>query len=386
VSSGRKGGSRGLARLRWCGALALLAGCGPADPGWTPALGSLRQAIIGGTLDATDANVFVLIVTFFNSSGMPFAAQGICSATLIGSRSLLTAAHCTDPAAPDAPAGAQSLQVAASNIANLSGATASDFTAAVRADFDPSYDFTVEDADIGMVLLPQPPGPTPKPWNTADLSGAAGQTMRVIGYGQTSSTDTNPAARREVNLPLESPLADRFQVGNGQGTCHGDSGGPSMLTGSDGVERVVGVHAYGPNDCSGAGEDMRVDFNQTWINSWLSQYDPPATLGQACVAGQTVCVPGTACTGPVGAATFCQQPCVLTSDCPGGDYCAQGSGSLMFCRKDPITEPFAAPLLGAEPSGGCAAAGGGLAPLSALALVGLRNARRRRAPARSARG
>jgi hypothetical protein len=202
--------------------------------------------------------------------------------------------------------------------------------------------------------------------------------MRVIGFGQTSSTDTNPPVRRWVDLPLESPISDRFQVGTGQGTCHGDSGGPSLLTGGDGVERVVGVHAYGPNDCSGAGEDMRVDAYQGWINTWLGQYDPPVALGQACTAGQTVCVTGTACTGPVGAATHCVQTCALNTDCPNGDSCAQGTGALMFCRKNPIIVPDATPLLGAEPSGGCTAAGGGLAlPAALLALALRRRARAR---------
>jgi secreted trypsin-like serine protease len=360
-----------MAPLRWCWPLLALAACGPVETEWTPDVASLRQAIIGGTVDSTDTNVFALVIAYFSTTdgtGTPIA-EAVCSSTLIGTNSLLTAAHCTYPTPPVAPAGSQSLRIKVCNVTDLSTATGASFISALRADYDPSYDSTVENADIGMVLLPQPPGPTPKPWNTADISADTGQTMRVIGYGQTSSTDNSPPVRRLVNLPLESPISDRFQVGTGQGTCHGDSGGPSLLTGTDGLERVVGVHAYGPNDCSGAGEDMRVDANQAWINTWLGQYDPPVAFGQACTAGQTVCVTGAVCTGAVGAAPHCQQTCAVNTDCPSGDFCTQGTGSLMFCRKDPITLPDATPLLGAEPSGGCAAAGGGLAPIALLALA-----------------
>src|SRR4051812_28339519 len=75
--------------------LVFLAACGPAqfpasDPRVAEVIETSRQGIIGGAPAGTDdPEVFGLIL--FMQGG-----QGICTSTLIGARTLLTAAHCVE--------------------------------------------------------------------------------------------------------------------------------------------------------------------------------------------------------------------------------------------------------------------------------------------------
>src|SRR4051795_7345216 len=85
----------------------LLAACGELEPA-PGQLASRDDAIIGGTTDAQDPEVFELYIQGNNNMGAS------CTATLIDRRSLLTAAHCVDART----IGATSVSIYAHNKAN----------------------------------------------------------------------------------------------------------------------------------------------------------------------------------------------------------------------------------------------------------------------------
>jgi hypothetical protein len=331
----------------WLCALAVwpLASCGPqAAPNDPLSLGTASWPIIGGEPDSTDTNVFVLILSYYSSTtpgGTPIA-QAFCSSTLIASQALVTAAHCTYPMPPIAPTGTQSMTIAAANVEEVTQGTGS-FVASPLFTYDPGFDPNALTDDIGMVLLPQPPAARAKVWNTTDISGLNGAPIRVVGYGITSPTDTSLPERREVDLTLQNPTPTHFEVGNGtQGFCHGDSGGPSLYTFDDGIERIVGVHSYVNDQNCMTGEDSRIDAYQTFIQGWLAQNDPPNCGPDGyCVSGCTPVDPD--CT-PVGQAcltaaqcdgrqcvsdaqhpiTYCSLTCTSSAACPSGMDCPAG--------------------------------------------------------------
>ncbi|MBL8956411.1 MAG: trypsin-like serine protease, partial [Myxococcaceae bacterium] len=132
--------------------------CGPTV-GETPSHLS-EQAIIGGTVNPNDPEVFSLIIQAPNGMGAG------CTATLIDRRTLLTAAHCVDPRT----IMATSVQIFAHNKPSNGQAGFSDFFRLVETRMHPEWNGQGGD-DIAMALLDRAPNIAPKPWNQASLAG-----------------------------------------------------------------------------------------------------------------------------------------------------------------------------------------------------------------------
>ena len=246
---------------------ALLVACGPVLlPTGAPAVA--RGAIVGGTLDVGDPQVFQLRIVGVPSGG------GNCSATLIGGRTLLTAAHCVDARR----FGATSLVISATNTPDTSLAGEADYIRAVETRFHPGWNPPSLDNDIGLVLLEKAPGVEPKGWNAASVAAFGGKSLRAVGYGA-PSPDGGTGIKREVDLTFRQLTPDEIWIGDqlSKGICSGDSGGPSLHQFADGVERVVGVHSTSSiaESCTD-GTDQRVDFHAAFIRSFLLEKEPAA--------------------------------------------------------------------------------------------------------------
>lgn len=223
------------------------------------------DAIVGGMTAPTDTNVFQLIMT--EQSGQ----MGICSATLIGTRTLLTAAHCIDSArsvlAHNAAADTQ-IQFGVNTYRALQWRT------------HPNWNPNSQDlrSDIGIVLLERAPtNVTPKPWNNQSMSGTTGRPIRAIGYGNTTP-GTGSGTRRQVALTIQQLTSQLMFMGDNatRGICQGDSGGPTFYTFPDGVERVVGVHSFTASQSCTFGADTRVDAFASFVQMNLTMYEAPS--------------------------------------------------------------------------------------------------------------
>ncbi len=169
-----------------------------------PPIAYQRGAIVGGTVaPATDNNVFQLIMT--EMSGQ----QGICTSTLIGSRTLLTAAHCVDSArsviAHNAPSDSQ-VQFGVNTYR------------ALRWNTHPQWNPNGQDLrnDIAISLLERAPtNVNPKPWNNQSMSGTQGRPIRAVGYGNTMPGSGN-GTRRQVNLTVAQLTQQLIFMGDNQ--------------------------------------------------------------------------------------------------------------------------------------------------------------------------
>ena len=248
--------------------LCLLTGCGQS----VSDLGSQHQAIVGGSADAGvgRSDVFLIGMTF-----LPDAGGSICSAALVGSRTLVTAAHCIDPARR----GAAEVRIIAVNRATDRGLVGADIHRMTDYRLHPLWTPTVESAsyDIAMVLLDRVPPSTPR--QIARAAPSVGQSITLVGYGRDDPARPNTSGvRRAAAATITSVAAESFGFGVAAtlGICGGDSGGPTLRVFPDQIERIIGLHSTTPDpSICGDGVDTRVDFHAGFIDTFLREKDPP---------------------------------------------------------------------------------------------------------------
>ena len=243
----------------WLLALALAAPAVPAHA-WTPLapLELPREArILNGTPSQYPA-VAGLVVAIADGS------TGLCSATLVTSSVLLTAAHCVvdtvGAVAGFFPDGATEVDVPA-----------------VAAVWHPSYQRTPL-YDIALVQLAHPiDGIAPLPIAVQPPGPRTRGT--IVGFGQDPSGRSSLGQQGTVRLKrcprvfrragiqrgyLDGSLCWRPKK-KGQDTCKGDSGGPLLVGGA-----VAGVTSGGFPDCPGKlSWDTNVALYADWITSQL---------------------------------------------------------------------------------------------------------------------
>lgn len=308
--------------------LLLSTGCAvPAGEADSSGVATADSEIIGGTVDTGDPQVFILVNEYLNKT------QSVCSATLIGKQTLVTAAHCL----PDTG-------LAGRWVTNVTDAHSVPSALAIRvaaAEKHPEWtsSSTYQYADVGLVLLAAPPaGVAPKPWNRTSVDGKEGAPLRAVGYGRTAATNSESlGVKNVVELTFREVKPDQFKLGDGlgKGICNGDSGGPSFHTFPDGVERLVGIHSYNvlSSNCTSGG-DMRIDAFAPFVEDFLARYD------SATCAHDGLCKPG--CTADLDC--LCPQDGVCSAACPdlGADPdCPKDCGANGVCAMDacPVPDP-----------------------------------------------
>lgn len=297
-----------------------------------------RQEIFGGTRAPDDDAVFYLALSASNDAGTS------CSAALIAPRTLLTAAHCVDPAV----FGAQRLRILATNAPIADGGT---FVAIDTVLLHPSWNAARLDNDLALLLLPEEASAQPLKWNARNVVNRDGLEVRAIGYGRTETDGTGE--RRTANLRVQEVTPATIRIGDliESGICFGDSGGPSLLD-----DTIVGIHSAARSSACNDGFDARVDIAAPFIRSWLATYEDACltnglcaetmcptpdvdclTLGAAC-DDEADC-PSRACiTDAQHPAPYCSRLCSDTSEC-GALSCNPRVG-LCELPQRPQVEPF----------------------------------------------
>lgn len=211
-----------------------------------------EQQIIGGVTDGGDPCV---VAVFAHAPGA--SSGSLCTGTVIGPHTVLTAAHCVSPAIIGA---GQQLDI-------LNGTTLTGFVATASSStwdmaWNPSNLFGGH--DIGIVhtsgALPLPSCPI----GATNLAAA----ITIVGYGSNTHTNAGVGTKRTVTTVIDAYNSLLLQIGNSSmQTCHGDSGGPAFQGGA-----VVAVTSFGSDPsasdvCEGGGFSTRTDAEASFINA-----------------------------------------------------------------------------------------------------------------------
>jgi len=213
--------------------------------------GTDDQSIIGGTTDNGDACV---VGVFAHAAGS--TSGSICTGTIIGPHTVLTAAHCVSPATIGAN---QVIDLLPGTTLALPGITTSTRT------FNPAWNVNNLQGchDEGILHTTQTLSPicTRGTLNT-------GATVRIVGYGSNTHANGGVGTKRQATVSIVTSNAVLFQDGtSNRQTCHGDSGGPAFQGAN-----VVGVTSFGQDNsatsvCFGGGFHCRISADATFINN-----------------------------------------------------------------------------------------------------------------------
>jgi V8-like Glu-specific endopeptidase len=165
-----------------------------------------------------------------------------CTGTLVGKRSVLTAAHCV-----------------------TNGGRATFVVGGKR--YSSSRVFAHTTGDIALVVLDRDVSNVkPTPLNTS--TPKVGQRVTLVGFGQTSENGGGFGTKRMGTNTIDKVDSESIYFrgsGNGRSSnCYGDSGGPAFMAISN-QEVVAGVTSGGRAPCGTYAWDTRVDVFVDWL-------------------------------------------------------------------------------------------------------------------------
>jgi secreted trypsin-like serine protease len=269
--------------------LAFSLGCGDQV---VPPLGRAESAIRGGATDTTHDAVVALVMQYGQNT------YGLCTGTVIhvgdDTALVLTAAHCLvqmdalgEPKIPPAALGPHQVLVA---IGRTITPGAGLHAAAVTV--HPAYDgfigtpndlATVRLNGNGAATLPVIPALAP-----ADDTLDVGSMVTLVGYGDNDQS-ANDFTRRFVEKPVKWLNAQflGFDQTDGHGACHGDSGGPALVT-VGGAPAVAGVASFVKgsinDDCNSAFTSTRLGPHADFLARAIADMSTPDSGGGCTLA------------------------------------------------------------------------------------------------------
>ncbi len=231
----------------------LVLGAGCADRTTDQGVSSAAAPIIGGSTHPGDPSIVFLRVRFR-------AGEGLCTATLIAPRVIVTAKHCICDTSTGAPVSAASVQVGVG--ADVDSGYAYEPVSEVRTTAGVCSEdvSTLFGRDIAVLLLASAGDLPPieivrdRPVSVGDTVTAIGYGVRVAGYDPGSVPPGAAGVKMQTTAPVLEVVTTELAI-DGPTTCYGDSGGPALT--SD--RRVAGVVSRGEGYCTGVAIYTRVD-------------------------------------------------------------------------------------------------------------------------------
>ncbi len=184
--------------------------------------------------------------TGYPSVGFFTSGDTTCTATLIGPRDVLTAAHCIQSSSGSFRVGDKTHKWSKRHVHE-------------RYDEDSlDNDMAVATLDAAVTNV------TPSPLRTTPV--LKGERFTIVGYGYNSSSGAYDGKKYAGNNSIASVYTTQFSYTGNSNNCSGDSGGPSFIGNA-----VAGVTSSGEGNryCSTTGYSVRVDKYIAWIKSKL---------------------------------------------------------------------------------------------------------------------
>ncbi len=309
--------------------------CGQVELSSSEASAAARssEAIIGGSVVPGDRDPAVVAMAL----GYGGRYQSLCTGTLIGPKTVITAAHCIYANGTNSPYYA------------TFGTYVSSPSAAVRiVNQVKNPQYGGQNNDFGLLQLDRAVlNVVPIRLNETPLTAAmVGLDVRHSGFGVTDgASQTGSGTKREVTTPLRRIMSGSFESGSqGKQTCQGDSGGPGfMVLPGESQERLVGTVSYGDQGCQQFGVDMRVDTAVAWIRQTMARWEEPTCeedglckQGCAVIDQDCACMADGQCTATcndLGRDPDCPANCgtdsiCATGECPRPDADCVAEGGL----------------------------------------------------------
>jgi hypothetical protein len=230
--------------------------------------------IVNGTLTSSFASTGALLLYEDDAQTQLI---GLCSGTLIGCRTFVTAAHCVCGSADDFLTCTQSGVTPPDRVRVFFQQAG--FVQVESVTISPDFSFG-EAGDIAVLQLAQPViGIAPSGIN-AFSKPTAGTGGTIVGFGRTindSATLSDAGIKREGKVtvadcnrvvPNSAHVCWQF-LGTDSSTCSGDSGGPLFIDFGDGP-RLAGVTSGGSNDTCEA-PDRSFDTDVFVYSAWVAE-------------------------------------------------------------------------------------------------------------------
>ena len=223
-------------------------------------------------------------------------STNICTATLVGCRTVLTAAHCLFPthnlgqtypcSTPTAQWPANSacdqtrgvlkktrvwlvLNCADLTKCDLSAAGGNVYVSVGALQIHPRYDTWADTPDLGLFRIAKWPGVVPS--SLTSTVPTAGLDITLVGFGRAQVGQPHSTKRIATNV-IDEVTATHAGIPHGTGSrgsgCYGDSGGPSFAA-IGGREQQIGVFSWMrwiyPNGVKQCGRSYHARLDLAWI-------------------------------------------------------------------------------------------------------------------------
>lgn len=218
-----------------------------------------------------------------------------CTGTVVAPRLILTAGHCVENLRSGAPYPASGFSVLTFTQTPRGGERQLSTVSGVIP-----YEGFKRSVDTGDAALLALSTPVHAPAVTLATSTDApqlqpGTTATIVGWGKTRFTEREPSrtlrsagtvvqastwcARSAPPFLVSGELCALDAPRYATGSCNGDSGGPLLVAGANGVPVDVGiaVHVYGRCSTRRPTVFTRIDAIAPWLDSWIAAYAAPST-------------------------------------------------------------------------------------------------------------